>query len=180
MSEAAEQRLREDTSNLISQFFMGVPPALERHREFLPPPKRSSFSDDHKYSEESINCINRIWSAIETYRDELTEQTVLDILVYLKRYRVHSKSCDPLKFAYFFGKALASKVGEQHDLDRKVVLTLTVWVLDILCSWHCEKTLPDDMRSKLDMSISQGKDEGDFGIYGIYFVFKVVSKIGVA
>ncbi len=177
-AEEREGRLKNDTENIIRQFFQGVPYSLARHREFSPAPPRLTIADESKYSEESLACIVRIRSAIETYRDDLMRQAAADILTYLTRYSVGSKSGDPLKLAYWFGLALAAKVGQHNELDRKVVLTLTVWILDIFCFWHCEKTLPEDMRSKLDMSISQAENKNDFGGYGIYFSFKVLSKLG--
>ena len=176
-SDDPERFLKEDTEHLISQFFMGVPHALKRHRSVLPPSPRLTSSDESKYAEASIECINRVRAAIDMYRDELMRQAGAEILTYLTQYSVRSKSCDPLKLAYWFGLALASKVGQHHELDKKVVLILTIWILDMFCEWDSGKSLPEDMRAKLDMSISHGKNTSDFGEYGVYFAFKVVSKL---
>lgn len=169
-------RLKEDAEKIIEQFFKGVPHALKKHREFSISPQMATLGDDLIYREESILCINRIRAYIEKDREELMEQATSDIFSYLTRYKVRSRSCDPLKLAYWFGQALATKVGEQHDLDRKVVLTLTVMLLDMFCEWNCSRNLPPQMLAKLFMSISQGKHEDDFGTFGIYFSFKSISK----
>ncbi|MDD5058222.1 MAG: hypothetical protein PHQ60_10135 [Sideroxydans sp.] len=174
------QSLREDAEKIVEQFFFGIPHALKKHREFSSPAPKKYLSDVIGYDEESLACIARIRSSIEKYRDELICQASVDILSYLTRLKVRSKSCDPLKLSYWFGQALASKVGEQNELDRKVVLTLTVIFLDMMCEWHCGKKLPDEMQSKLIMSISQGKHQEDFGQFGIYFSIKAISKLGVA
>lgn len=172
------QRLQEDTEKILEQFFSGIPYALKRHREFSLPTPKTTLGEVHKHDDESLSCIARIRSAIEEYRDELMQQASADIYSYLTRLKVRSKSGDPFKLTYWFGQALASKVGEQHDLDRKVVLTLTVLFLDMMCDWHCETKLPDEMLSKLILSISQGKHQEDFGQFGIYFSFKAISKLG--
>lgn len=172
-------RLQEDAEKIVEQFFTGVPYALKRHREFSPPAPRTTLSEDTRYREDSMACIARIQSSIEKYRDELMQQASADIYSYLTRLKVRSKSCDPLKLAYWFGQALAAKVGEQSDLDRKVVLTLMVLFLDMLCEWHSETKLPDAMLSKLIMSISQGRHQEDFGQFGIYFSFKAISKLAI-
>lgn len=174
------KRLQEDAEKIVEQFFVGVPYALQRHREVSPPPPHLQLNDTIRYREESLSCIVRIQSTIEKYRDELMQQASADIYSYLTRLKVRSKSCDPLKLAYWFGQALASKVGEQNELDRKVVLTLMVLFLDMLCDWHGETQLPDEMLKKLIMSISQGKHQEDFGQFGIYFSFKAISKLGAA
>ena len=98
LDHAAVQRLTEDAEKLIQQFFLGVPHALQRHREFSPPSPRTTLGEDTKYREESFECIARIQSAIEIYRDELMRQAASDILAYLTRHSVRSISCDPGHF----------------------------------------------------------------------------------
>jgi hypothetical protein len=169
--------LERDLEEIIGQFFAGVPFALKKHREISPPPPIFTLDDHNKHSAESISCINRILSAIETHKDELSGKATSDIYSYLKKYRVRSHSCDPLKFAYWFRMALSNKLGEHYDLDRKVVLTLTTLILNMFCEWHNGKKLSEDLRTKLDISIAQNKVAEDFGQYGIYLSFKAISNV---
>lgn len=170
-------QLQQDVENIIIQFFSGVPHALQCHRKASPPAPILTLDDDNKYREESYSCIKRIRSTIETFREELLEQAASGILTYLTKYKVRSNSCDPLKMAYWFGLALAEKVGEHNDLDKKVVLTLTVEVLDMFCGWHNGNRLSSDLKTKLHLSIAQNKSHEDFGSYGIYFSFKALVKL---
>jgi len=176
-SDQDKKQLQEDVENILVQFFWGVPHALKRHRSISPPPQIHTLADDNAHREESIACINRIRIVMESHRKELVDQVASDILAYLTRYGVRSNSCDPLKFAYWFGISLSKKVGEYHDIDRKVVLTLTVWIINIFCGWHNGKTLSEDLRKKLDISIAQNKNIDDFGDFGIYFSFKALAKL---
>lgn len=171
------KQLQEDAENIVRQFFSGVPHALKIHRNASPPPSITTLADDNKYKEESFSCIERIRLSIENFRAELLEQAASDILAYLTRFKIRSKSCDPLKLAYWFGLALSNKVGEHSDFDKKVVLTLTTAILNMFCEWHNGKTLSNDLKTKLDISIAQNKNNEDFGVYGIYFTFKAIAKL---
>ncbi len=169
--------LEADTKGIIEQFYYGVPRALKALREHLPNySKPQLLREDLAHSDQSTECINRIQTVIVDYRDELMRAATANIVAYLGRYKVKSTSADQFKLAFWFGCALAEMVGRTEDLDKKAVFVLTCSVLDLFCDTHCGKRMAGDLRSKLDIAIAQGKNFEDFGLIGIYFSFKTLSK----
>ena len=118
----------------------------------------------------------RIEYIIERNRDELLREAGTKILQYLERFKVRSDSADPFKIAYWFGTVLADRAGEANDLDRRVVLLVTMQVLDHMCEHHSDRKMPADMRSKMDMSIAEGKHLLEFGEHGLYHSMKTLAK----
>lgn len=172
---STRQTLTSDAKAVTEQFWGGVIWG-RGHLDGLLPGSRT-LSDSLKAKEDRYESILRIRYVIENSRDELMREAGALILSYLERYRVKSDSADPFKIAFWFGVALAEKVGEVDQFDKRVVLLITMECLDIFCAAHCQKRMAPDMRSKMDMSIAEGKHLEEFGQHGLYHSFKCISKV---
>jgi hypothetical protein len=168
--------LASDIEGILQQFYYGVPHALKKHREhcssFVKP---ATLANMMAYDEESIVCINRIKATIENHKSELLRNAAVGIFAYLTSHKIKSQSGDQFKLAYWFGMALVSKL--QDELDRRVALILTTCILNIFCDAHCDQKMPVDLCAKMFMSIANGTSADDFGQLGLYFPFKVISKL---
>jgi hypothetical protein len=171
---AAFATLTSDATKIAEQFWRGAVwgrGQLDKHL-----PRAHTLSEDLRSKEDRIESVKRIRYLIESSRDALMREAGTYILGYLERYRVRSDTADPFKLTYWFGIALSNKAGEIDGLDKRAVLLTTVELLDILSDAHCKKRMPEDMRSKMDISIAEGKYIEEFGSHGMYHSFKVLAK----
>lgn len=170
----ARATLISDAKSIVEQFWQGTHWGRSQFEQHLPGAR--TLGDSLKSKDERIESVNRIRFVIENNRDELMREAGTLILTYLERYKVKSDTADPFKLAFWFGIALSGKVGEVNDLDKRVVLLTTIGLLDIFCHAHCSRCMPIDMRSKMNMSIAEGKNIEEFGHHGLYHSFKSLAK----
>jgi hypothetical protein len=166
--------LKEDAHGILEQFFRAIPWGVQTVLKHLNPVH--TLSQDLEFKEKRMESVMRIRSVIENDRNSLMTDAGVLILQYLSRFKVKSDSADPFKICYWFGVALADKVGAVNDIDKRSVLLIAVELLDSFCESHCGKRMPSDMRAKMDMSISEGKYLEEFGHHGLYHSFKSVAK----
>jgi hypothetical protein len=172
---SAQGTLNSDIQGILDQYYFGMPLGWKVLGEFLP--KIHTLSQSLVANDAKHECVNRIREVITLQRDELLREMGTSILGYLERFRVRSDTADPFKLAYWFGLALSEKMAEINVLDSRVVLLVTVEMLDLFCYTHCKIRMPSEMKSKINVSISEGKHAEEFGLYGIYHSFKSLTKL---
>ncbi len=172
---AATATLESDAKHILGQFFYGIPWGWSRLHKLLNV-QAQTIGDDQQHRNARAIAGETIRSHIEHERDVLFKEAGTAILTYLTRYRVKSSTADPFKLAYWFGVALANRVGEKDSMAKRCVLLVMLELLDNFCEAHCGKRFPKDMREKMDLSIAEGKHLDEYGVYGLYHSFKSVSK----
>ena len=168
------QTLKSDLHGILAQFWQAAPHGAHAVLSHLTPVR--TLGGDNALRDGRSDITQRIRIAIESDRDNLMRQAGLHIAQYLTRFKVRSETADPFKICYWFGVALADKLGAANENDKRSVLWITVELLDIFCQAQCGKKMPEDMRQKMNMSISEGKHIEEFGHHGLYHSFKSVAK----
>lgn len=168
------QTLETDLHSILAQFWKAAPRGANAVLSHLTPVK--TLGSDIALREGRATSAARIRIAIENDREALMRQAGLLIAQYLNRFRVSSETADPFKICYWFGMALADKLGAANENDSRSVLWITVELLDTFCHTQCGKSMPGDMREKMNMSIAEGKHVEEFGHHGLYHSFKSVAK----
>jgi hypothetical protein len=168
------QTLEIDLHSILGQFWKAAPHGAHAVLSHLAP--IHTLAADNALRESRVTSVTRIRAAIENDRVALMRQAGLLIAQYLNRFRVRSETADPFKICYWFGVALADKLGAANENDKRSVLWITVEMLDLFCETQCGKQMPADMRAKMNMSIAEGKHLEEFGHHGLYHSFKSVAK----
>jgi len=141
-------------------------------------------SVDHFFSEEKEYFYNFFTESITL------QETATGFLEYIKKYDVNAKTIDNYKVRYFMGKYLIEHIEKNTalksniDIEKRQISYLMLLVVmknthkrDFICS------IPDDMYLKFAMTLltkngeySKNPLEHYFGKYGMYLIFKTVSK----
>ena len=173
-SNTPAQTLESDLHSILAQFWKAAPHGA--HAVLTHLTSQHTLGAELALREGRATSAQRIRHAIENDRATLVKQAGLHIAQYLTRFKVLSETADPFKICYWFGVALADKLGAASENDKRSVLWITVELLDIFCETQCGKRMPQDMRAKMNMSIAEGKHIEEFGHHGLYHSFKSVAK----
>jgi hypothetical protein len=125
--------------------------------------------------DELIEAIEAIRDRLQARENDLVLQATLNVDEYLIRFSINSHDIDFYKLAYFLCLRLSDEVGFT-DAQSKICKMMSVYILDIFLRKDTEKAIGDDFVTKMCFSIYEGRDELDYGQYGIYSIFKVASK----
>jgi hypothetical protein len=165
--------LDSDTVHIFEQFWYGLPSASRTLDSYL---AKLTLGDYLEQKERRIKLVNELRELLKANRDTLIKLTNSRIQQYLSDFEVKSTSQDQLKFAYHLGQAFAERAQILSDTHKKLVLIMTIELMDIMCRSECGFAMPPEMKGKFDWSISNGKAVSEFGEYGIYHSFKTLIK----
>ncbi|MFA7239382.1 MAG: hypothetical protein WC091_04660 [Sulfuricellaceae bacterium] len=103
------------------------------------------------------------------------------ISAYLREYEVTEKSLDPYKYVYWYALSLVGYFSDSAPAASTVYKQTAQRVLLILMSRlllaDTGRKINEEMEHKLFRSMVEGKDEKNLGEYGIYMIFKNISKL---
>lgn len=103
----------------------------------------------------------------------LSRDVLNDVIKYCEDNDVQIKNFDDYKIVYFLGIKL-----EELKNDFNYMIT-TVQILEILLYLNSKSKfrISKDMLSKVMESIKKQKWKNHYGLYGIYSIFKICSKL---
>jgi hypothetical protein len=107
--------------------------------------------------------------------DRLVRQATSDAETYLSLFGVDSEQIDFYKLAYFICQRLSMDGGLTAQ-QCKIAKIMAVIVLDGFVRTDCTSSIPDEFVNKLCSSIYRNDEQANYGLYGIYSIFKVAAK----
>lgn len=108
--------------------------------------------------------------AIKRHDEILLTNVLQNILNYCKINAVKIVEFDDVKICYFLGKELAKL---ENDSNYMLVM---VDILNLLTKHKTSKNTSEDMVKKIKKHITEDTWSKEYGIHGIYAIFKTVIK----